>query len=279
MPPENADTDADASVIARSEVSEFGNGAHVIVPKEYVGDPVEVRPADGVGHRLESPVGVADIMAVFEESTLEDFEIVSSAGGSNFVYNDDIRLRVESDFRDSIDANESAKVEMGSVLYMTEPDTIEEIAEYAPELAADQSNDDITGSVIWARDSFVDLFEGCYKRMDDHLLDIRVKWKESVVASFVFLARMTNQPPLQIPLRIDSHFETVAEYRDSNAYKIAKAISGPSAEEYDEYLDLTGDGWLSETPTIECYSVDELPDQAQPLCIDVDDGADRSQLR
>jgi hypothetical protein len=221
------------------EVKEFGNGGHVTLPKEFVGETVTISTVDAdedQPREIQPPVTMEKIESVLEDATGSDFRSVTREEDifpqeCQLQYRHDLRLAIDVDLVEEGSAPPSH--EEGTIVYFIWEITEEELDQYAPWF--DKSEDEKSFEFIYAVEPAVDDLFDHPKVVCRDLYKYRVMWDGREIYSVEFSHRSTKNGRFYFP--VWGRYSSLSEYRSSTAYALATAISSAPQEDYDRYLE------------------------------------------
>lgn len=243
------------------EVKEFGNGAHVTLPGEYVGETVIVKPVANENSTLHPPITKGKIKSTLTDATREDFTFRTREDDEfpqegEYQYDKDLRLSIDVELVWEGDGHQITEEETGRVVHQLHDATSEELVEYTDWWTEEDAHrvvrkkedgPDITASpetVLLCIDPAVsNLFDHAAVGYGD-AYRYSVKWNDSEIVSVMFCNRMAKNGRFYIPFW--KNYESLEQYQSSVPYALATAISKAPSGEYDQYLEVMtkrGIGW------------------------------------
>ncbi|RLM94381.1 DUF2080 family transposase-associated protein [Haloarcula sp. Atlit-7R] len=220
------------------KVKRFGNSGHVTLPKEFIGETVKVTLANNSGnqpYRISPPITTDKIDSVLSNSTRSDFKRIQRDADRfprecRFQYRHDVRLTIDVDLE--YESSEHPHTELGTVVYFFSEITEEELDKHADWF--DKDEDELSVELVFGLDPSVDdLFNHPTVTYND-LYKYDVNWDGSSVYSVKLSNRQAKNGRFYYPSF--SNYESLADYQDSTAYRLATAISEAPEKEYDRYL-------------------------------------------
>lgn len=243
--------DDDNTTTFERTVKEFGNGGHITLPGEFVGEDVRITTipedqSEKPEYRIQPPITIEKIESTLEAVSGEDFRMKHEEGGfpreGVFQYRHDVRLTVDVELVH--EAGEHPRAEEGTIVYLIHSPTDEEIEQYA-EWPIEQ----LTSEMVYALEPSVDnLFEHPITVYND-LYQYTIQWNGSAIESVRFGNRSAKRGRFYWP--VWEGFSSLDDYRSSLEYKLAVALSEAPQEDYDQYLeamDLDETMWGEENP-------------------------------
>jgi putative transposon-encoded protein len=240
------------------EVKPFGNGGHVTLPKEYIGETVVVKQISDDGAIPQPPVTKEDIKTVLESATREDFDFQTFEADSYLregvlQYENDVRLSVDVEFVREGDGNNIHSKEEGRVVHHLEKPSSEELLNHTNWWTEDDhqefdsetemgSKDHPFRSVLCLDPDATDIIGVPYPRNGD-VYRYSIEWNDSVIASAMFEHRSGKSDMFYVPFW--KKYESKEDFQSSIWYSLATAVTG-APDEYDAYLELMtqrGIGW------------------------------------
>ncbi|WP_302083500.1 DUF2080 family transposase-associated protein [Salinibaculum rarum] len=243
------------------EVKEFGNGAHVTLPGEYVGETVIVKPVADEKPTLHPPITKGKIKSTLTDATREDFTFRTREDDNfpregEYQYDSDLRLSIDVELVWEGDGHQIIEEETGRVVHQLHDATSGELVEHTDwwteedaqrVVGKKEDGSDITASpepVLLCIDPAVsDLFDHAGVGYGD-AYRYSVKWNDSEIVSVMFCNRMAKNGRFYVPFW--ENYESLEQYQSSISYALATAISKTPSEEYDQYLEVMtkrGIGW------------------------------------
>lgn len=246
------------------EVKEFGNGAHVTIPRDYIGETVVIKPISDSESVLQPPITKDKIKAALLQTTREDFSFRTREDDDfpregEFQLESDVRLSIDVDLVYEAGGPQiTNSVEAGRVVHILVEPTHEELVEHA-----DWWSDEDAGQVIGKKEDGTPIttsppetvlsIDPAAADILDHagvgygdLYRYSVRWNGSEIASVMFANRTASEGRLYLP--VWEEYDSLEDYRSSIAYALATAISSAPVEDYDQYLEMMTDrgiGWSS----------------------------------
>jgi len=223
----------------KKEVKEFGNGGHITLPGEYVGETVQITMPEQPDERpkqIQPPITTDKIRLVLEAATRSDFKRIHRDCDSfprecRFQYKEDIRLTIDVDLVH--EGSEHPYHERGTVVYFIWDPTEEELDEHASWF--DKDEDEYTWELAFGKDPSVkDVLDHPITVYND-LYKYSIKWNGSTVYTTEMNNRQAKNGRFYYPRW--SRYSSLSEYRSSTAYRLATAISEAPKEDYDQYLE------------------------------------------
>jgi len=218
------------------EVKEFGNGAHVTIPREWVGEEVIIKPADNeLSKTLKPPITTSKIHSFLEGASTDDFtrNIRSSdhyPREGRYQYDPDLRFSIDVELVYENDSFHIHEFECGRVIHDVEMPTEEELRSHVDWW--DQS--DAKPEIITGIDPAVsDIFDH-YQITYGDLYHYTVCWNDSEIASCNFKNRSAANGRFYLP--IWQQYESLQDYQNSLAYQIATTLSKAPETDYLKYL-------------------------------------------
>jgi len=228
-----------------TEIKEFGNSAHAIVPKEFVGETAVVSILSDIDQKLQLPVGVSDIRDVLQQLDSADFRSASGNSGElssgEYIFRDDPRLKIAISKKRDCEHIRFHRVEQLDALITHEPDP-DLIAPYLDGFDVDEI-DEMMGDVLWRMDEFEGVIEDTHgsKGFPHHYL-CKLYWDGDLIDEFDFEFRVSYHGDMIIPYF--EEVESIEEFRDTLRYDIITALSTFPRDKFDTYLDLIGEEYI-----------------------------------
>ena len=235
--------------IIETEIKEFGNSAHAIVPKEFVGETAVVSILSDIDQKLQSPVSVSDLRDVLQQLDTTDFR--SSSGNSNelssgeYIFRGDSRLKIAITKQHECEHIRFHNVETLDALVVHDIDA-EAIVPYVDELDVAKMKE-MRGDVLWR----VDELEGIIEDIHDskgfpHHYVCKLYWERDLIDTFDFEFRVSYHGDMMLPYF--KEVESIVEFRDSLRYDIITAVSTFPQDKFDKYLDVVGEEYIKHDP-------------------------------
>jgi putative transposon-encoded protein len=218
------------------EVKEFGNGAHVVLPREFLGETVAVTPIekDG-GQKLQPPIQQADLVEVFETESKESLTSHTTERDNypyekTYQYDQDLRLKIDTEFVYEDQGDTIRQLENGRIFYHftgseAEP-FVDESETEGRVLEVTLLEDDVAPILSNPAVGYGDWYR------------INVNWNGGTVLSAMFTPRLVGRGVMYLPGITD--YASVEEYRNSVEYKLAVFLSDVTDEEYQTYINALG---------------------------------------
>lgn len=233
----------------KREVKPFGNGAHVTLPGELVGDTVIIKHASETTE-IKHPMTTETIKETFEGATRKDFTVHTRKQDNyprecEYRYTEDpaLTITVSKDFE--YEGTELIEEELGRVTHLLHEPTVQELQRHT-EWATNADN--IVVGEDHHGDTVVSPGAEVLPCVDPSVRDIiahpavgygdvyryTVRWRGEKVAYVWFRVRPARNGELYVPLWRE--FTSLSDYRSSLGYVIALLLSDVPREEYDTYL-------------------------------------------
>ena len=228
-----------------TEIKKFGNSAHAIVPKEFVGEKAVVSILSDIDQKLQAPVGVSDLRDVLQQLDMADFR--GSSGNTDglssgeYIFQDDPRLKVAISREHETEHIRFHRVEQLDVLITHEPDP-DTIAPYLDGFDVTEL-DEMMGDVLWRMDEFEGIIEDVpgSKGFPHHYL-CKLYWDGDLIDKFDFEFRVSYHGDMMIPYF--KQVESIEEFRDTLRYDVITTLSTFPQAKFDTYLDLIGEEYI-----------------------------------
>ena len=243
------------------EVTEFGNGGHVVLPGEYVGETVLIKQADNETATIQPPITKEKIKTFLTATTRDDFSLRTREDDNfpkegEYQYDSDMRFSIDVELAWENDRIHIIEDETGRIIHRLHDATSEELIEHTDwwtkEDAQRTVHEKEDGTKVTAAPEPVLL---CIDPTVSDIFDLphvgygdtyrySVKWNDSEIASIMFRNRGAKNGTFYIPFWED--YDSLEQYQSSLAYALATALSRAPSEEYDQYLEVMterGIGW------------------------------------
>lgn len=220
-------------------VKEFGNGSHVTLPREFIGEEVRITPiqepqdGENTNRQISPPITIEKIESVLTENSRDDFRLMRGEEDNfprecTYEYKHDIRLTIDVNL--AYEADEHPYEERGTIVYFIWEPTDEEIEEYA-----DWTVEEHGAEVIFGLDPSVeDIFDHPICGYMD-VYNYEIRWNDSVLRTVQFDNRLLEKGRVYRPHW--EKFDSLEDYRSSLQYKLATAINEAPDEDYNQYLE------------------------------------------
>jgi len=243
------------------EVKEFGNGGHVTLPGEYVGETVLIKHIADSTATLTPPITKEKVNQFLRNASRDGFDFRTREQDSfpregEYQYHNDIRLSIDVSLVREGGSTQIIEQEAGRVVHRLHDATSEELVEHTDwwteedsrkfiEEKEDESN--ITTPpepvLLCIDPAASNLFDHASIRYGD-VYRYSVKWNDSEIISVMFCNRMAKNGRFYVPFW--ENYESLEDFRSSTDYALATAISEAPTDEYDQYLEIMterGIGW------------------------------------
>lgn len=238
--------DGDAEESFERRVKEFGNGAHVTLPKQLVGEDVVVTIDREVSSDspLQPPIQRSDLNKLFLNMNRDDFTFEDDGRGpmgGKFVFEDDMRLKINVEL--AYETDPVFNFERGRVIHWIGEPTASELREHTDWFPESGTEDDVSVKTIHALEPEASVVLDSPMCGYADVYRCTVTWNGTELFSCMFQNRSAKQGLIYYPAFED--FRSLADYQDSLEYALAVGLSKTPREDYDEYLDILGaDGGL-----------------------------------
>ena len=238
------------------EVKEFGNGGHIILPGDYIGETVTITQTTSNTDSIQPPITRAKITDTLTSATRDDFtkrtrEDDHYPREGKYEYDDDLRLSIDVELVKEGDGSQIIQEELGNVVHRLHDATSAELVEHTEWWSETDSQQLVkreekrTETTVSPDDVTVEPVLLCIDPAVSELFDhagvmygdtyrYSVRWNESEIGSVLFRNRQAKNGQFYIPYW--EEYESLEEYQSSFAYALATALSEAPAEEYNKYL-------------------------------------------
>ncbi|MCD2200955.1 DUF2080 family transposase-associated protein [Halobacterium sp. KA-4] len=227
---------ADDDTQLEREVKEFGNGAHATVPREWLGETVVIRPAEENSSKaLQPPITTEKLHSTLKDASREDFtrEIRNSDNyprEGEYQYDHDLRLSIDVELVYENDTAGIHDAEEGRVTHLIDRPTEEELLEHTEWWDTSMRQPETLGCIDPAVSGVLDQYGITY----GDLYHYTIKWNGGGKRSFDFSNRLAAEGRFYLP--IWSRYDSLQDYKDSSAYRVATALTEAPEEDYLKYL-------------------------------------------
>lgn len=235
----NDTTDSDVTEFEKT-VREFGNGAHVTLPGEYVGEEVKIIPtaavSDDTTPEIHPPITTEKLKEVLTQATHEDFTFRTREKDSFpregvYQYKHDMRLTITVNL-----GYETGGVmpehEEDVITYVISKATLDELDCHADWFDASEHDQGLE-TVYGIDPSVSDIIEIAVPGYAD-VYEYRVEWNGSSIYTTRLSNRTAKNGRFYFPFW--EGFDSLEDYQTSIDYGIATTISEAPQKEYDQYL-------------------------------------------
>lgn len=266
----------------RKVVKEFGNGGHITLPKQFIGEEMVIKQATEKGSSLSPPITKEKIKTVLSNATPNDFSFRTREKDTfpregEYQYDNDIRLSIDVELVWEGDGFQILDEEEGRTIHKLYDATSEELIEHTDWWTEEYSQKVIREKedgtkvtptpepVLLAIDpSASDLFDHANTGYGD-AYRYSIQWNGSEIESVMFCNRTAKNGRFYIPFW--GKYESLEKYKSTIDYSLATAISEAPSDEYNQYLQIMtkrGIGWggNEDTEATNQLSHEEILEQA-----------------